>query len=67
MDECPEAEKAEALRSLSVNQPSHLTTKLLSVVMFIRNIEVEAEAIAEAKITDARKALKQKQTGLKTY
>ena len=67
MDECSEAEKAEAQVIIGQLTES-FNDKAVSVAMFIRNIEVEAEAIAEAKKSmDAReKALKAKANRLKT-
>ena len=68
MDECSEAEKAEA--QAIINQLAEtFNDKAVSVAMFIRNLEVEAEAIAEAKKSmDAReKALKAKAVRLKSY
>ena len=68
MDECSEAEKAEA--QAIINQLAEsFNDKAVSVSMFIRNLEVEAEAIAEAKKSmDAReKALKAKANRLKNY
>ena len=68
MDECSEAEKAEAQFIIGQLTESFYD-KAVSVTMFIRNIEVEAEAIAEAKKSmDAReKALKAKAARLKNY
>ena len=68
MDECSEAEKAEA--QVIINQLAEsFNDKAVSVAMFIRNLEVEAEAIAEAKKSmDAReKALKAKANRIKSY
>lgn len=68
MDECSEAEKAEA--QAIINQlADSFNDKAVSVAMFIRNLEVEAEAIAEAKKSmDAReKALKTKANRIKSY
>ena len=48
MEECSEAEKVEA--QAIINQLTEsFNDKAVSVSMFIRNLEVEAEAIAEAK------------------
>ena len=69
MDECSEAEKAEAQVIIGQLTES-FNDKAVSVAMFIRNIEVEAEAIAEAKNQWMRvkKALKAKAARLKiTY
>ena len=68
MAECSESEKAEA--QAIINQLAEsFNDKAVSVAMFIRNLEVEAEAIAEAKKSmDAReKALKAKAVRLKSY
>lgn len=68
MSECSDAEKAEA--QVIINQiTENFNDKAVSVAMFIRNIEVEAEAIADAKKSmDAReKALKAKAARLKNY
>ena len=68
MDECSEAEKAEA-QVIITQLTESFNDKAVSVAMFIRNLEVEAEAIAEAKKSmDAReKALKTKAVRLKSY
>lgn len=68
MDECSEAEKAEAQLVISQLTES-FNDKAVSIAMFIRNIEVEAEAIAETKKSmDLReKALKKKANRLKNY
>ena len=48
MDECSKLKKAEAQVIIGQLTES-FNDKAVSVAMFIRNIEVEAEAIAEAK------------------
>ena len=50
MDECSEAEKARSTGHYRSTNRESFNDKAVSVAMFIRNIEVETEAIAEAKI-----------------
>ena len=66
MEECWKLKKVEA--QAIINQPTEsFNDKAVSVSMFIRNIEVEAEAIAEAKNQWMReKALKAKANRFKT-
>ena len=49
MDECSEAEKKAEAQVIIGQLTESFNDKAVSVAMFIRNIEVEAEAIAEAK------------------
>ena len=68
MDDCSYAEKAEA--QVIINQlVSSFNDKAVAVASFIRNLEVEADAISEAKkAMDLReKALKAKASRLKDY
>lgn len=68
MDGCSDAEKAEA--QVIINQlTSTFNDKAVAVASFIRNLEVEADAISDAKkAMDLReKALKAKASRLKDY